>query len=79
MADDESFRKAHIESCRRGGKHSGQTRREQGARINVEHAIRSRLAVSSYDRYTAGKIAGYLGISARFVRRVAAEIKAEQK
>ena len=75
----ESFRTAHVESCRKGGQRSGESRRTEGRRPFVEHAIRSRVATGNYDRDTAGKIAAYLGVSSRFVRKIAMEIKAELK
>ena len=77
--DAESFREAHTEACRKGGQRSGQVRRMEGMRPLVEHAIRSRQSTGDYDRDTAGKIAQYLGVTSRFVRMIALEIKAELK
>jgi hypothetical protein len=66
--------------CRQGGRSSGEARRESGKRPLVEHALKHSRETRCYSRDTASKIARYLGVSARYVRMVAAEmdkIKAE--
>lgn len=73
--DADAFMRARLAGCRKGGARSGRTRRENGKRINVEIAIRNRRLAGTWTRDTAGAIARYLGVSARYVRLVAAQIE----
>ena len=68
--------------CRKGGLTSGETRRQDGKRPLVVKAIEHCRKNGAYGRDSASKIARYLGVTARYVRQVAAaldEIKAEVK
>lgn len=67
--------KARLEGCRKGGRRSGQARREAGRRNLVVRAIQNRMQAGDYDRNSASKIARYLGVSPRYVRIVAADIR----
>lgn len=75
--DVDEFIRKRLAACRRGGQQSARTRRAQAKRRAVEHAVRYQISVRTYDRDTASKIARYLGVSARYVRLVASEVRKE--
>ena len=74
-----AYAKARIDGCRKGGQRSAERRRESARRKPVEHVIRHHLSSGTYDRNAAGKIASYLGVSARYVRLIAGEMKKSGK
>lgn len=69
------YAKARLEGCRKGGERSGEKRRETSRRDLIEHAIRNRISVGEYNRNAASKIARYLDVSPRYVRRLATAMK----
>lgn len=77
--DPVEFTRARIEGCRKGGRKSGLTRRATARRVEVELAIRDREARNCYGRSGAVRIGEYLGVSARYVRKIKAALDAERK
>lgn len=79
LMDPVEFMRSHREACSRGGKRSGESRRESSRRGLVEKVVARDRAAGRYDRDAASKIASLLHVSPRYVRKIAAEQKkAEQ-
>lgn len=73
------FMRIRLEGCRKGGIRSGKARCNSGKRTTVEHAISSQVKAGAYNRDTASKIAKYLNVSPRYVRKLAISIQKKEE
>lgn len=73
--DADEFMRVRLEGCRKGGIKSGQARLENSRWRYVEIAINSERSAGKWSRNSAARIAAYVGVSARYVRKVDCQTK----